>query len=212
MGTYGYIIIFVVVLVVAVFIWAQAFKAMKKTSKIRRETMAKMDRIKNLSNRYATLISDDLAEISDADLFDAVIIRIWKKLGKEDEELENFRALSAEEKNIYTAWYIREEVTNDGVSAYFRNCGNALSELSEDVMATLGLNTLDVVLKQACRMFDENTEVSCSKNDIKFIDLEFRAAYNAEEYSAAAANYIKANADKFIDSDDALVELDVPEE
>ena len=212
MGTYGYIIIFVVVLVIAVFIWAQAFKSMKKTSKIRRETMAKMDRIKNLSNRYATLISDDLVGISDADLFDAVIIRIWKKLGKEEEEMENFRALSAEEKNIYTAWYIREEVTNDGFSAYFRNCGNTLGELSVNVMATLGLDTLDTVLKQACRMFDENTDVSCSKNDIKFIDLEFKAAYKAEEYSTAAANYIKANADKFIDSDDALVELDIVEE
>lgn len=212
MPTYGYVIIFIVVLVLAVLIWAMAFKAMKRTSKIRRKTIAKLDRIKAISDRYSTLVSDDLAEIADADLFDAVIIRLWKKLGKEEEEMENFNAFSLEEKNIYTAWYIREEVMNDGFSAYFRNCGNALSGLSVDVMASLGLDTLDKVLKQACKMFDENTDVSCSKNDIKFIDLEFRAAYDAEQYSAAAASYIKANADKFIDPDSALVEIDTVEE
>lgn len=206
-----YIIIFVVVLVVAVFIWAQAFKSMKRTNKMRRETMAKMDRIKALSDRYATLIGDDLASISDADLFDAVIIRIWKKLGKEEEELANFNALSSAEKNIYTAWYIREEATNDGFSAYFRNCGNTLGKLSEDVMATLGLYELDPIIKRACEMFDENSEVSCDKNQIKAIDEQFKSAYNAEAYCRAAADYIKSNADKFVDPDSVLREIDTIE-
>lgn len=212
MENYKYIIILVVVLALAIFIWVQAFKSMKRSSKIRRETMAKMDRIKALSDRYVTLISDDLATINDADLFDAVIIRLWKKLGKEEEELQNFNALSLEEKNIYTAWYIREEVLNDGFSAYFRNCGNALGKLSEDVMATLGLYELDEILKQACEMFDENSEVSCDKNQIKAISTVFKTAYNADEYCKAAADYIKANADKFVDSDDTLVEIDTIEE
>lgn len=212
MGTYGYIIIFIVVLVLAIVIWAQAFKSMKKTNKIRRETMAKMDRIKNLSDRYATLISDDLAQISDADLFDAVIIRLWKKLGKEEEELPNFNAFSLEEKNIYTAWYIREEVVNDGFASYFRNCGNALGVLSTDVMATLGLDELDSIMKRACEMFDENSELSCDKASVNAINTEFKNAYNADEYCSAAANYIKANSEKFVDSDSVLVELDSVEE
>lgn len=212
MGNYGYIILFIVVLVAAVFIWAQAFKSMKRSNKIRRETLAKMDRIKALSDRYATLISDDLATISDADLFDAVLIRLWKKLGKEEEELENFNAFSIEEKNVYTAWYVREEVMNEGFASYFRNCGNALGKLSQDVMATLGLYELDSVLKQACRMFDENSEVSCDKNAIKAIDAQFRSAYNADSYCKAVADYIKANADKFVDPDSVLVEIDTIEE
>ncbi len=212
MGTYGYIIIFIVVLVIAVVIWAQAFKSMKRTNKIRRETMAKMDRIKNLSDRYATLISDDLASISDADLFDAVIIRIWKKLGKEEEELENFAALSIEEKNIYTAWYIREEVTNDGFSSYFRNCGNTLGGLSVDIMATLGLYELDTIMKRACEMFDESSELSCDKASVNAVNTEFKSIYNADAYCSAAANYIRANSEKFVDSDSVLVELDNVEE
>ena len=207
-----YIIILVVVLAIAIFIWAQAFKSMKRSNKIRRETMAKLDRIKSISDRYATLISDDLTDISDADLFDAVIIRLWKKLGKEEEELENFNALSLEEKNIYTAWYIREEVMNDGFASYFRNCGNALGKLSVDVLATLGLNELDAVMKQACLMFDENSEVSCDKNQIKAIDAQFKSSYNAELYCKAAADYIKQNADKFVDPDSVLVEIDEIEE
>ncbi len=212
MENYKYIIILIVVLAAAVFIWMQAFKSMKRSNKIRRETLAKMDRIKALSDRYATLIGDDLATISDADLFDAVIIRLWKKLGKEEEELENFNAFSLEEKNIYTAWYIREEVLNEGFSSYFRNCGNALGKFSEEVMATLGLYELDGILKQACRMFDENSEVSCDKNQIKAIDEQFKSAYNAEFYCKAAADYIKTNADKFVDPDSALVEIDTMEE
>lgn len=212
MGTFGYIIIFIVVLILAVLIWAMAFKSMKRTSKIRRETLAKLDRIKALSDRYSTLVSDDLADIADADLFDAVIIRIWKKLGKEEEEMENFNALSTQEKNIYTAWYIREEVMNDGFSAYFRNCGNALGGLSVDVMASLGLYTLDEVMKRACNMFDENSEVSCDKASVNAVNAEFKSLYNAEEYSSAAASYIKANADKFIDPDSVLVEMDSIEE
>lgn len=207
-----YIIIFVVVLAIAVFIWIQAFKSMKKSNKIRRETLAKMDRIKTLSSRYATLISDDFADISDADLFDAVIIRLWKKLGKEEEELENFNAFSLEEKNIYTAWYIREEVMNEGFASYFRNCGNTLGKLSEDVMASLGLYELDAVIRQACLMFDDNSEVSCDKNAIKAIDAQFKSAYNAQAYCKAAADYIKANADKFVDPDSVLVEIDTIEE
>lgn len=212
MGNYGYIILFFVVLAAAIFIWAQAFKSMKRSSKIRRETLAKMDRIKGLSDRYSTLISDDLAQISDADLFDAVIIRLWKKLGKEEEELENFNALSVEEKNIYTAWYIREEVVNEGFASYFRNCGNALGKLSEDVMANLGLYELDGIVRQACRMFDENSDVSCDKNEIKAINEQFKSVYNVQAYCKAAADYIKANADKFVDSDSTLVEIDTIEE
>jgi len=212
MGSYGYIIIFVVVLALAIFIWSQAFKSMKRANKIRRETLAKMDRIKALSDRYATLVSDDLNQISDADLFDAVIIRLWKKLGKEEEELENFNAFLLEEKNIYTAWYIREEVVNEGFASYFRNCGNTLGKLSEEVMATLGIYELDSILRQACRMFDENSDVSCDKNAIKAIDAQFKSAYNAQVYCKAAADYIRANADKFVDSDAMPVEIDTIEE
>lgn len=207
-----YIIVLVVVLVIAVFIWAQAFRSMKRSNKIRRETMAKLDRIKAISDRYATLISDDLAEIRDADLFDAVIIRLWKKLGNEEEELQNFNALSLEEKNIYTAWYIREEVVNDGFASYFRNCGNSLGKLSVDVLSALGLCELDTVMKQACLMFDESSEVSCDKNQIKSIDAQFKSAYNAEAYCKAAADYIKTHADKFVDPDSVLVEIDEIEE
>lgn len=195
-----YVIILIIVLALAIIFWVMAFRSMKRTGKIRRETMAKLDRIKSISERYAALTSADLDEISDADLFDAVIIRIWKKLGTQEEEMENFAALSDEERNIYTAWYVREEVTNEGFSAYFRNCGHSLGELSVGVMDALGLSELDNVLKSACEMFDENSEVSCDKESVKAVNERFRAAYDADAYANAAAEYIKRNADKFVDT------------
>ena len=203
MQNYWYIIIFAVVLVAAVFIWIQAIKSMGKSGKMRRETIAKLDRFNALAGKYEALTAADLGEIADADLFDVAMIRLWKKLGKPEEEMENFLALSDEEKNVYTAWYIREEVTNEGFSAYFRNCGNALGKISVDVLGLMGLPELDAVMKTACEMFDEESEVSCDKEQIKAVNEQFRAAYNAEEYCAAAAQYIKANADKFIDAEEA---------
>ncbi|MBR5272854.1 MAG: DUF4375 domain-containing protein [Clostridia bacterium] len=206
MNPYIFILIFVAVLALAIFVWYQAIKASQRSGKIRREMLAKMDRFNALSNRYQTLIKDELGAMDNADLFDVAVIRIWKKLGTAEEEMANFEALSSEEKQIYTAWYIREEVANDGFASYFRNCVT-LKELSVNVLETLGLSTLDSIVKRACEMFDENSSVSCDKQSIAVIDSEFKAAYNFDEYCAAAANYIRANSDFFVDGDDALVEM-----
>lgn len=203
MQSYWYVLIFGVVLVAAVLIWMQAIKSMGRTGKIRRETIAKLDRFNALASKYSTLTAADLDEIADADLFDVVLIRLWKKLGKPEEEMENFLALSDEEKNVYTAWYIREEVTNEGFSAYFRNCGNSLGKLSVDVLGVMGLLELDAVMKTACAMFDEESEVSCDKEQVAAVNGQFKAAYNAEEYCRAAAQYVRANADKFVDPAEA---------
>ncbi len=206
MNPYIFILILVAVLALAIFIWYHAIKASQRSGKIRREMLAKMDRFNALSSRYSTLIRDELGSISDADLFDVALIRMWKKLGSADEELENFKALSFVEKQIYTAWYIREEVINDGFASYFRNCA-ALSGLTANVFKSLELSTLDEIIGRACEMFDENSEVSCTKADIAKIDAEFKAAYNADEYCTAAANYIRKNSDFFVDSDCTLVEI-----
>lgn len=206
MNPYIFILILVAVLALAIFAWYHAIKASQRSGKIRREMMAKMDRFNALSARYETLIRDELDSIGDADLFDVALIRMWKKLGTVEEELENFKALSFEEKQIYTAWYIREEVTNEGFSSYFRNCV-ALSGLTANVFKSLELPALDEIANRACVMFDENSEVSCDKAGIAKLDDDFKSAYNAAEYCAAAANYIRKNSDFFVDSDCTLIEI-----
>ena len=207
MKPYVMIIILVVVLAIAVFVWYNAIKASQKSGKIRRQMMAKLDRFNALSAKYATLIKDELEGIDNADLFDVAIIRIWKKLGSAEEELENFKALSADEKSIYTTWYIREEIINDGFSSYFRNCGTALGDISVDALRALDLSALADIMERACVMFDAESEVSCDKNDIAAIDAEFKLAYNPDEYSAAAAAFIRSHCDAFVDSASELVEI-----
>ena len=207
MKPYVMIIILAVVLALAIFIWYHAIKASQTSGKVRRQMLAKLDRFNTLSARYKTLVKDELEGMDNADLFDVAIIRIWKKLGSAEEELENFKALSTDEKHIYTAWYIREEIINDGFSSYFRNCGTALGEMSVDALRALDLSALAEIMERACVMFDPDSEVSCDKATVDAIDAEFKAAYKPDEYSAAAAAFIRSHYDVFVDSDSELVEI-----
>ena len=193
-----YVVIFIVLLIAMIFIWKQALKAAKKNSQTRRELMTKLDRLKALSEKYKSLTASAISEIPDSDLIDVVMIQIWRKLGSEKEEMENFKLLSLNEKDIYTAWYIREEVTNDGFFSFFRNCGHVLSGLSQNVFDHIGLYELDGVMKTACEMFDENSSLSCDKESVKKLQDEFNQKYSGEEFLKATADFIRSHSESFV--------------
>lgn len=198
-----FIVILAVLLVAMILIWRQAIKASRRTHGERAKLMSKIDRLKALSEKYKTLNAEVMNEVPDCDLIDAAMIHIWRKLGSEKEEVENFKRLSLCEKNIYTAWYIREEATNDDIAAFYRNCGHVLSEFSGEVFSQISIPALLPVMKKANEMFDENTDVSCDKASKERIDKEFKAAFNEAEFESATAKYIRDNPDDFIYSENA---------
>ena len=196
-----YVLVLVVLLIALVIIWKQALKASKRTAQRRRELMTKLDRLKALSEKYDYMPESVLSEIPDCDLIDAVMIRLWRKLGNENEEMENFKLLSLDEKDIYTAWYVREEVTNDGFFSFFRNCGHALSGLAQNVFAHIGIDELDAVMKKACDMFDENSDTSCDKESVKKLQDEFNSIYDEEKFCKATADFIRSHGASFADEE-----------
>lgn len=94
------------------------------------------------TKRYISLTKDELRQLPEDELLDAVLARVDNKAEKLEAEHDSTSAaiglLSKEERSVYCTNYLDCEVNNGGLCQFFANSSKVAAPFIADSLATIG--------------------------------------------------------------------------
>lgn len=144
----------------------------------------------NSEKKYSLMSSDELAKLSDDDLYKAVIAGAERKVDEHSDLNTGISSLNDSQKIVYSLDWFTIEVDNGGLFQFFVNSGRIVAPFISDYMEIVGA-------KEHKKLFDD----FISKNNIDLSDLSFFDVNSEDEYAKKAERY------PFNEFDDAFYEL-----
>lgn len=184
----------------AAFVWRGALKASSKRNARRRVELERIDRHNRLKKEFSEISVEKLKAAPSGDLLDGVTEYLMALLERADDDVSLFKSLSPEKKYVYTLSFVKDLAAGDSVRRYYRECGEILGEYTAPAFSAVGQPELAELFDRATQAYDENNcEASADEATIARLEEEFRALISNADIDEAAAEYIRANAEKFCD-------------
>ena len=95
---------------------------------------------KKNQKRYLKMSSDELRQLSDEELFNAVLGRTEAKVDKFDAITDGVKALTGAERVFYVASYYEMEVNNGGLCQFFVNSSREVAPYLAECLGAIGAN------------------------------------------------------------------------
>lgn len=144
----------------------------------------------NKTRNYVAMSTDELAKLSDDELYKAVIARAERTVESKTDLKTGINSLNSPQKIVFSLdWFMMEE-DNGGLFQFFVNSSRMVAPFISDYMGAVGA-------EEHKKLFDD----FILKNNIDLSDLSFFDINSDEEYAKKAESY------PFDEFDDALYEL-----
>ena len=140
---------------------------------------------------YLKMSTEELSQLSDDELFDAVWTRTEKAVSTKDDLLEGFNSLSEEQRIFYALYYLEMEVNNGGLCQFFVNPSRIVAPFVSEYMEIIGA-------KEHKELYDTFIE----KHQIDISDLSSFDTETIDEFQNQYERY------PFDEYDDAFYELE----
>lgn len=198
---YWYLWLLLVALAVAaLFVWGKAAAAARKRGEKRAELEEKLKYEARLRKEYAELTAEVIAEAQQNTLLDGVVCRLQQRLEKQADLTAAFQACTEPEREMYALSYVCEDGTQK-LSRFFRINGEPLLALAPQALLHVDAQEEARIAAEEYEMFDEgNEEVSLDQERIEALDRAFAEAFHLARVKSLAADYIRANAQAFLQS------------
>lgn len=154
------------------------FNTIKQLLSFRKEIKGSVEQYKRNMEKYPKLTTDELKELHEGELFDAVLTRTENKVDDYGETYEEMTAgitaLSEKQRIFYCVYYLDSEVNNGGLCQFFVNSSRAaapfVSESLEKIGAAEHKNLFDGFVKK----------YNINVNDLSSFDSDDLDAFSAQ--------------------------------
>lgn len=189
-------VIFVVVCIVAGFIFYFAGKSYSRYRKSYRNQEAEIKRLIALKEKYVPLTEKIISESPAEETLEGVALSYQLFLQKQDDMEKAFSLLGKEKRYIY----ILDVFIQDGsVNEFFTQNGDILRMEITNALLLIGLNGFAQKAEEVRRMFDSSDEeVSWSKEKIDLLQNFVDDNSILSEIKLKSAEYIKNNSQLFV--------------
>ena len=162
--------------VLAVFVWIKAIRASKRHNAEREAVLAKLQKEKELRERFACLTPELVQSADVCDLLHGVALGIQSQIEKAEDVNASFLALSEAQQYVYALNFVFCEDA-DTLSRFFRLNGKPLTTAALDAARrTFDADTL-ALFEMGYRMFDADDETTSSlPDDVDALDRSFSSA------------------------------------
>lgn len=191
-------VIFFIALIVLVVVYAKMGKTMAKRKAEKEALIRKLDHMKAIRETYSELTEDKILSDSGENLLEGVADNIQVRLEKEDDMNGAFENLTEEEKTVYAFHYFLEEAKTKP-SEFFRQFTKPLTPYAINACEKFLVEDAFVLVKSLYDSYDEDNETeSVIPEKVASVDEKIIALDIIDSAKAKAAEYIKANALKFV--------------
>ena len=167
------------------------FSAIKAVISFRKELKNSIAESKEKETRYLAMTTSELSELSDDELFEAVICRTENKVDSYDEWEDGVNALNSSQKIFYSVNWLEIEVNNGGLCQFFVNSSRMVAPYVSEYMGIIGA-------EDHKKLYDNFV----SKYKIDLCELSFFDVEKAEEFEEKTQKY------PFDEYDDAFYDME----
>ena len=118
------------------------FKAIREVISFRKELKKSMGEFEKNLEKYLALTTDELKELPEEELFNAVLTRTEKKVDDFGDTYEDMvkgiNALSEKQRIFYSVNYLECEVNNVGLCQFFVNSSRAVAPFVSEYLGVIG--------------------------------------------------------------------------
>ena len=193
---YLWLILAALVIITAVVI-VFAGKSVSAHNEQTKEIMARLERLKEMKDKYKDLTPEKVENAEAGKLFEGVNAVLQAKIEKADDGDKAFAEFNDEQKIIYTLNCFIPEV-EDGLSMFFNEYTSEITDIIVPALTRVGADDLLPLVKAEYEMYDDrNEEVSFDRDIKEKSDSDFADIYSKEKLLEEIKQFIKNNIDKF---------------
>ncbi len=167
----------------------------KEIIKLRKELKKSIEELKEKESLYLSMSHEDMASLSDDELFEAVLSRTEHKVDSFDEWEDGINSLNDSQKIFYSLNWLEMEVNNGGLCQFFVNSSRMVAPYISEYMSIIGADDHK-------NLFDN----FITDNNIDLCNLSSFAIDDIDEYEKQTERY------PFDDYDDAFYDMEPLEE
>ena len=167
------------------------FTAIKEIIRFRKELKKSIKELKEKEMLYLSMSNEDMASLSDDELFEAVLSRTEHKVDSFDEWEEGVNSLNNSQKIFYSINWLEVEVNNGGLCQFFVNSSRMVAPYISEYMSIIGANDH----KELFDSFITNNNIDLS--NLSSFDID-----DVDEYEKQTERY------PFDDYDDAFFDME----
>ncbi len=170
------------------------FSIIKEAIKFRRELKKSIEESQEKDTLYLSMSNEDMACLSDDELFEAVLSRAEHKVDSFEEWEEGVNSLNNSQKIFYSINWLEVEVNNGGLCQFFVNSSRMVAPYISEYMGIIGADDHK-------NLFDNFiAENNIDLNNLSSFDID-----DADEYEKQTERY------PFDDYDDAFYGMEALE-
>lgn len=190
-----YLIAFIVVCVIAGFIFKKAAGAYKLHQKTFHEQEEEMRRLVELKNKYQILSDEVIANAPPEELLEGVALSYQLVLQKREDMTNAFLEMPKEKQYAYALDVFTSDKT---AKAFFKQNGQELVTIIKPAFEMIGLDEFVAEIGKLATMFDEKDETtSLDWNLVEKTDEKFSEGDLLTKIKLKSAEYIKNNTELF---------------
>jgi hypothetical protein len=154
----------------------------------------KDSRADRLLKKYQVIDREDLDNIPDDDLIDAVIANLISKLDKKNpDDYSVIPLLSQGRCAIYSIWLTCNQLNSNGMVGFLSSKSGRFAELAVDGFEFIGAHQSSKAMREALNTQPEDTE------NLSLSELKLKNAILNEDPLKLCIEYIRLNPEEFLD-------------
>ena len=167
------------------------FNTIREIIKFKKELKKSIKESKEKEMFYLSMSNEDMASLSDDELFEAVLSRIEHKVDSFDEWEDGVNSLNNSQKIFYSINWLEVEVNNGGLCQFFVNSSRMVAPYVSEYMSIIGANNHKNLFDKF--IMDNNIDLS----NLSSFDID-----DVDEYEKQIERY------PFDDYDDAFYDME----
>ncbi len=116
------------------------FSTIKEIIKFRKELKKSIEESKEKESLYLNMSNEDMASLSDDELFEAVLSRTEHRVDSFNEWEDGVNSLNNSQKIFYSINWLEVEVNNGGLCKFFVNSSRMVAPYISEYMSIIGAN------------------------------------------------------------------------
>lgn len=190
-------LIFAGLVIITAVVVVLAGKSVSSHNEQTREFMARLERLKEMKDKYKDLTVEKVENAEPEELFEGLNAVLQAKIEKADDGDTAFSEFNNEQKIIYALNCFINEIP-DGLSMFFDEYTNQITSLIVPALTTVGAENILPFVRTEFEMYDDSNEnVSFDKELKAKTDSDFAEVYSKSELLVKIKNFVKSNIDKF---------------
>jgi len=162
-----------------------------------REITARLERLKEMKDKYKDLTPEKVENAEAQELFEGVNAVLQAKIERADDGDAAFSEFNEEQKIIYALNCFIPELS-DGLSMFFNEYTSEITDIIVPALTRIGADDLLPLVKTEYEMYDDcNEDVSFDRELKDKTDSDFADIYSKEKLLEEIKEFIKNNIDKF---------------